>query len=67
MSSFFFDHHITGLLLMMIQGHSNSSDREMLLHHFDLPLFSSPDSPPNSTMQKEDFPSHQNVGKCMEY
>jgi hypothetical protein len=31
------------------------------------PLFSSPNSPPNSTMQKEDFPSHQNVGKCMEY
>jgi hypothetical protein len=30
-------------------------------------LFSSPNSPPNSTMQKEDSPSHQNVGKCMEY
>jgi hypothetical protein len=25
------------------------------------------DSPPNSTMQKEDSPSHQNVGKYMEY
>jgi hypothetical protein len=24
-------------------------------------------SPPNSTIQKEDSPSHQNVGKCMEY
>jgi hypothetical protein len=22
---------------------------------------------PNFTMQKEDFPSHQNVGTCMEY
>jgi hypothetical protein len=26
-----------------------------------------PNSPPNFTMQKEDFPSHQNTGKCMEY
>jgi hypothetical protein len=31
------------------------------------PLFSSPNSPPNFTMQKEDSLSHQNVGKCMEY
>jgi hypothetical protein len=31
------------------------------------PLFSSPNSSPNSTMQKEDSLSHQNVGKCMEY
>jgi hypothetical protein len=30
-------------------------------------LFSSPNSPLNFTMQKEDFLSHQNVGKCMEY
>jgi hypothetical protein len=34
---------------------------------FPIPLFSSPNSPPNSTMQNEDSPSHQNVGKCMEY
>jgi hypothetical protein len=31
------------------------------------PLFSSPNSPPNFTMQKEDSLSHQNIGKCMEY
>jgi hypothetical protein len=31
------------------------------------PLFSSPNSPPNFTMQKEDSLSHQNAGKCMEY
>jgi hypothetical protein len=30
-------------------------------------LFSSPILSLNSTMQKEDSPSHQNVGKCMEY
>jgi hypothetical protein len=29
--------------------------------------FSSPNSPQNFTMQKEDSLSHQNVGKCMEY
>jgi hypothetical protein len=26
-----------------------------------------PHSPSNSTVQKEDFPSHQNVSKCMKY
>jgi hypothetical protein len=26
-----------------------------------------PNPTPNFTMQKGDFPSHQNVGKCMEY
>ena len=30
-------------------------------------LFRFQNSPPNSTMQKEDSPSHQNVGTCMEY
>jgi hypothetical protein len=32
-----------------------------------LALFSSQILPPNFTMQKGDFPSHQNTGKCMEY
>jgi hypothetical protein len=27
----------------------------------------SSNSPLNFTMQKEDSPSHQNIGKCMEY
>jgi hypothetical protein len=31
------------------------------------PLFSSQIQHPNFTMQKEDSPSHQNVGTCMEY
>jgi hypothetical protein len=26
-----------------------------------------PQFSPNFTIQKEDFPSHQNIGKCMEY
>jgi hypothetical protein len=26
-----------------------------------------PNFSPNFTMQKEDFPSHRNVGTCMEY
>jgi hypothetical protein len=30
-------------------------------------LFRFPNSPSYSTMQKEDFLSHQNVGTCMEY
>jgi hypothetical protein len=30
-------------------------------------LFRSQILPLNSTMQKEDFLSHQNAGKCMEY
>jgi hypothetical protein len=33
----------------------------------DEALFSSLNSPLNFTMQKEDSPSHQNIGKCMEY
>jgi hypothetical protein len=31
------------------------------------PLFSSQIQHPNFTMQKEDSPSHQNVGTCMKY
>jgi hypothetical protein len=38
------------------------SDRELLLCTCLVPQFS-----PNFTIQKEDFSSHQNVGKCMEY
>jgi hypothetical protein len=41
--------------------------KDVLTIHICLRPCLVPDSPLNSTMQKEDSPSHQNVGKCMEY